>query len=205
VKRGPESKTEFQDIYDAFNERIRRYLARLIGAADSEDLVQEVFLKVHAALGNFRGDSSLSTWIYRIATNAAMDHLRKSPPLRPEPAGGEASDDEIGPGEEEHGAERVPSLDTQVIRKEMNECIRGIVDGLPENYRAVLVLSDIEGFANKEIADVLGLSMETVKIRLHRARTRLKEELKHHCNFYRDDRNELACDRKPTPLKVLKK
>ncbi len=87
----------------------------------------------------------------------------------------------------------------------MNECIRGLVNGLPENYRIVLVLSDLEGFTNAEIGEVLGLSLETVKIRLHRARLALKKSMGHACDLYRDERNELSCDRKPVPLKFRKK
>ncbi len=200
------SQYEFQDIYSSFNEKIRRYLARLIGEADSEDVTQEVFLKVNAGLNDFRGESSLSTWIYRIATNAAMDHLRKVQPGQTEHKAGGPVDDDLD-SKDSVGAsqEIVPPLDGQLIRKEMNDCIRGIVDGLPENYRQVLILSDLEELKNNEIAEVLDISLETVKIRLHRARARLKKELQHHCNFYRDDRNELACDRKAPSLKFLKK
>ena len=71
------------------------------------------------------------------------------------------------------------------------------VDRLPANYRAVLVLSEIEGFANREIAEITGLSLETVKIRLHRARLKLHAALEHGCTIQRDDRNEVACDRRP--------
>ncbi len=198
------SRYEFQDIYSSFNEKIRRYLSRLVGETDSEDMTQEVFVKVNAGLKDFRGDSSLSTWIYRIATNVAMDYKRKSL-MRPQeqavegsPAGNPICEDEIAidPGF---------SPDRQLIRKEMNECIKGIVDGLPENYRAVLILSDLEELKNNEIAEVLDISLEAVKIRLHRARARLKKELEHHCSFYKDERNELACDRKAPSLKFLKK
>ncbi len=87
----------------------------------------------------------------------------------------------------------------------MNDCIRGIVDSLPENHRTVLVLSDLEGLTNAEICEVLDLPLDTVKIRLHRGRKRLKKELEAKCLFYRDDWNELACDRKTTPLKFRKK
>ncbi len=194
---------KFQDIYDSYHEKIRRYLARLVGEADSEDVTQEAFLRVNAGLNDFRGDSSLSTWIYRIATNAAMDHLRKSDPLK-QANDSHSTEDSLNKEEKsvDHDA---PALDTQLIRKEMNECIRGIVEGLPENYRTVLILSDLEELSNSEIAEVLDISLETVKIRLHRARARLKKELEHHCSFYRDERNELACDRKTSPLKFLKK
>jgi RNA polymerase sigma-70 factor (ECF subfamily) len=204
VKRGAENKQDFQDIYSNFNEKLRRYLARLVGEAESEDVTQEVFLKVNASLAEFRGDSSLSTWIYRIATNTAIDHNRKSSArLKEQTADGHLPDDSMP--EESMTVDPTPPQDRQLIRKEMNDCIKGVVDGLPESYRTVLILSDLEELANNEIAEVLDISLETVKIRLHRARTRLKKELEHHCSFYKDERNELACDRKVPLLKFLKK
>ena len=196
----------FEEIYSEFFPRISSYLGRFVGAQEAEDVTQEVFLKVSAALSNFRGGSSLSTWIYRIATNTALDHLRKTRPAQPEPEINNPASDGLVP-EETAGINGGggPALDKELIRKEMNECIRGIVDGLPENYRMVLVLSEMEGFRDAEIARILGVSLETVKIRLYRARARLRRELEANCNFYRDERNELACDRKPAPLKFLKK
>jgi RNA polymerase sigma-70 factor (ECF subfamily) len=68
---------DFHSIHDAYRPRILRYLTRLAGAADAEDLTQQVLLKISQSLGQFRGDASLSTWIYRIATNAALDQLRR--------------------------------------------------------------------------------------------------------------------------------
>jgi RNA polymerase sigma-70 factor (ECF subfamily) len=204
LKRGAENKQDFQDIYSNFKEKLRRYLARLVGEAESEDVTQEVFLKVNASLAEFRGDSSLSTWIYRIATNTAIDHNRKSSTrLKERTADGHLPDDPMP--EESMTVDPTPPQDRQLIRKEMNDCIKGVVDGLPENYRTVLILSDLEELTNNEIAEVLDISLETVKIRLHRARTRLKKELEHHCSFYKDERNELACDRKVPLLKFLKK
>ncbi len=190
---------DLSSLYAEYYPKIAGYLRRLVGEAEAEDVAQEAFLKVGKALGGFRGESSLSTWIYRIATNAAMDHLRK-----PDHQAGDLPDDDSESGNtvEDAGS---PLLDTVLIRKDMNECIRGIVEGLPENYRSVLVLSELEGFTNQEIADILDVSLETVKIRLHRARTRLRKELESHCTFYRDDRNELSCDRKTTSLKFLTK
>lgn len=196
---------DFQKIYEDHYSRMVRYLHRLVGDSNAEDVAQDVFVKVHQALDKFRGESTLSTWIYRIATNTAMDRLRSSSANilsasscltnEDDPA------DEIGRASDDSA----PRLDTLLIRKDMSDCIRGIVDSLPENYRAVLVLSDLEGLTNGEICEVLALSLETVKIRLHRGRTRLRKELEAKCNFYRDDRNELACDRKTTSLKFIKK
>jgi RNA polymerase sigma-70 factor (ECF subfamily) len=191
---------EFQNIHDVYRPKIVRYLAHLVGKRDVEDLVQEVFMKVNHALKTFRGESQLSTWIYRIATNAALDWLR-SPSSRQK--GQESlSEESLAEGEMEiidkdpWTGEKIPSIETSVIRKEMNECIRGIVEKLPENYRTVVVLSELEGFRDDEIAEILGVSIHTAKIRLHRARARLKKELETQCNFYRDERNEFACDRK---------
>jgi RNA polymerase sigma-70 factor (ECF subfamily) len=204
VQRASENKPDFQAIYVSFGEKIRRYLARLVGEADFEDVTQEVFLKVNASLAEFRSDSSLSTWIYRIATNAAIDHNRKSlTRLKEQAAEGHLPDNSMT--EESMAVDPTPPQDRQLIRKEMSACIRGIVDGLPENYRTVLILSDLEELTNNEIAEVLDISLETVKMRLHRARTRLKKELEHHCSLYKDERNELACDRKVPSLKFLKK
>jgi len=194
---------DFQKIHDEFRPRILRYLRRMLGDTDAEDVCQEVFVKVDRALPAFRGESSLATWVYRIATNAALDHVR-SAAFRQAKSKVESSDDDDpeGPGAKRTEATHLP--DTLLIRKDMNDCIRGIVDGLPELYRTVLVLSDLEELTNAEIAGVLGISLDAVKIRLHRGRARLRKEMDKKCVFYRDSRNELACDRKPPTLKFRK-
>jgi RNA polymerase sigma-70 factor (ECF subfamily) len=92
-----------------------------------------------------------------------------------------------------------PSVETIAIRQETNECIREFVGRLPESYRTVMVLGEIEGFKDREIAAIVGLSVDAVKIRLHRVNEMLRLELSRGCCFYRDkERNELACDRKPS-------
>jgi len=182
---------DFQRIHESFRPRVLRYLTRLVGERDAEDLAQTVMLKVSGGLQGFRGDSSLSTWIYRIATNVAMDRLRvpeREQALEEAPGAG---DDEVPPDS------RMPSAEALAIRTEMSSCIREFIDHLPEHYRIVMVLSEIEGFRNAEIAAILGISLETVKIRLHRARERLRTDLQEGCSFHRDERTGLACDRKP--------
>jgi len=193
-------EVKFHEIHDTFRPKILRYLTNLVGRPDAEDLTQEVFVKVNQALKTFRGESQLSTWIYRIATNVALDKLR-SPSFR-QTGGKSLSGDSIGEGEIEimdknpWTGENTPSIETSVVRKVMNQCIRGVVEKLPESYRTVVVLSELEGFRDDEIAEILGVSLNTAKIRLHRSRARLKKDLEAHCNFYRDERNEFACDLK---------
>jgi RNA polymerase sigma-70 factor (ECF subfamily) len=192
------SNIEFQEIHNTFRPKIHRYLTRLVGENEAEDLTQDVFVKVGQGLKNFRGDSQLSTWIYKIATNTALDRLRRSSFKKTSAASIaeaelESEDKDLWMGE------KSPTADQQSIRKEMNECIRDFIEKLPENYKSVMVLGEVEGLKNKEIGEILGISLDTVKIRLHRARAKLKKELQNHCNFYRDERNELACDKKKLP------
>jgi RNA polymerase sigma-70 factor (ECF subfamily) len=192
---------DFQTIHASYRPRICRYLVRLVGQGEAEDLTQEVFVRVSRGLPDFRGDSKLSTWIYRIATNVATDRLRSrsfketqldkaSPPDQ-----GSSTDVDALP------EEKNPSLERQLLREEMSSCVHDYINTLPENYRAVVTLSEIEGLTNQEIAEVLGLTLDTVKIRLHRGRAKLKEKLEIGCSFDRDDEDILVCDPKADPDK----
>jgi RNA polymerase sigma-70 factor, ECF subfamily len=192
---------EFQSIHDTFRPKILRYLTRFVGEDEAEDLTQTVMVKVSKGLHKFRGDSALSTWIYRIATNTALDQLRSR---AMKPASQQFSLTEKQRQSEVDSAEltipleeQTPSIEAAVIRDEMTQCIDEFTDRLPEIEKTVIVLSELEGFKNSEIAEILGVSLATVKIRLHRARDRLRKELGAGCTFYRDERNEFACDRKP--------
>jgi RNA polymerase sigma-70 factor, ECF subfamily len=181
-----QDRLDFSHVYGDFHGKIRRYLERLVGPTGAEDVTQETFAKVSQALPQFREDSSLSTWIYRIATNAAYDRLRTR--------SSRGAHDPI----DEHPtvADKEPSPDRRLARREMNDCIDDYVARLPASYRSVVILSEHEGLTNKEIADALGVTLEIVKIRLHRARARLRKDLGDGCDFYRDERNEFACDPK---------
>ncbi len=186
------AERDFQAIHAEFRPRVLRYLTRLVGERDAEDLAQAVMLKVNEGLHRFRGDSTVSTWIYRIATNTAMDKLRQQ-------KGQHVSEADLEAAERDLPAEaQIASTEETAARQEMSACIAEFVTRLPDNYRTVMVLSELEGFKNEEIASLLGFTLDTVKIRLHRARARLRKELEAGCDLSRDEGNELACDRKPT-------
>ncbi len=193
-----EDALRFQEVYRTYYSKILRHLSRLIGEGEAEDLTQEVFLKVRRGLGTFRGEASFSTWIYRIATNAALDRLRSSD--FSSRAGqcdirclDELSEAESQESDQETG-EKTPLLEQQVLRQDMGECFEGLLELLPEPMRRVYVLSDMEGMSNALIAETLGISLETVKIRLHRARRKLKEAILRHCDFYWFEGNEFVPD-----------
>jgi len=187
---------DFSEIYEDFHEKISRYLERLVGKNHAEDLTQEVFLKISKGLENFRAQSSISTWVYRIATNVALDKV-KSQSYREGARTGtlDKIDDEAETGGACLEGENL-SAEREAIRNEMNACIQEYVDKLATDYRTVIVLSEIKELSNQQIADILGISLDAVKIRLHRARARLKAEFEAGCDFYRDEEGNLACDRK---------
>jgi RNA polymerase sigma-70 factor (ECF subfamily) len=186
------SAMEFDEIFDAYHPRILRFLTKIVGPHDAEDVTQEVFDKISRRLNQFQGKSKLSTWIYRIAANTAIDRTRSA-------ASKEETTHESGLSPK---APRSPVTDRLVIRKEMSDCINEFVDKLPPDYRTVIVLSDLEGFTNKEIAEILGISLDNVKIRRHRARAKLKKALEAGCEFYYSEDNTLACDRKPIQIQT---
>jgi len=188
----------FSSVYDEFYIKILQYLRRLVGEFEAEEVTQTVFEKISRNLGSFKGESKLSTWIYRIATNTALDKL-KSSSFKHSHAGPLAHLPIHLPEIEEpasKGSNSLTSPEKMVIRDEMSECIKEFVERLPPDYRTVIVLNQLEGLTNKEIAEILGISLDTAKIRLHRARARLKKSLEEGCDFYVDERSELACDRK---------
>jgi RNA polymerase sigma-70 factor, ECF subfamily len=171
---------DFEQIYAQYQPKILRYLSRLTGDREAEDLAQEVFVKVSRGLDTFRGESQLSTWLYRIASNAAIDKLR-SAAFRQHARETALGDDCEGPakalwtGEDSHALEQI------LLQKDRFDCFVSFVRKLPLNYRMVVMLSEMEEMPCQEIAEILGVSQETVKIRLHRGRVRLLQELKAHC------------------------
>ena len=179
------AQARLEEVVRELSEPLRRYLHRLAGApADADDLLQETLARIARGLADFEGRSSLRTWAFSIATRVAIDHFRR-PESRllvvdadeaPEPAG-EAE------------------VDERLIVDEMNACVREVIDGLPADHRAALVLHDLEGLTAAETSRVCGCSLETAKIRIHRARRRLRQALEAQCTFYRGP-DGVRCDRK---------
>ncbi|MCC6177382.1 MAG: RNA polymerase sigma factor, partial [Chloroflexi bacterium] len=149
---------EFQTVYETFRPRIHRYLAARVGEDAADDVAQDVFVRIYAALPGFRGESQVTTWIYRIASNAAVDWLRGS--THRDPSGGRFSVDLITEAEDERLWADIgePSADQQVIREEMSECVQALVGRLPEAYRTALLASEEEGLKDAEAARLLGLT-----------------------------------------------
>ena len=172
--------------FDRFPDLVKRYEQKLYNfgmrmcrdRADAEDTVQETFLNVFRYLKNFRYETKFKNWLYRVAASTCIKKRRKSKfaPKR------ELSLDEFFPQEEAEVSDQVPRwalmpLD-KVLNDELLEKINEAIYTLPEKYRLVILLRDIEGFSTAETAQILNLSDANVKVRLHRARLFLRDKLK---------------------------
>lgn len=162
---------------DGFEELVRRYqrplvayVYRMVGDYDAAlDLTQEVFIKVYASLTRYRPEYKFSTWAYRIAHNAAIDHLRRY-------GNGRLEDLERGGGDNGAGsyekpfASAAPTPEQQSERAERRAEIEEVVENLPPSYRELIVLRHAHDMSYDEIAEVTGLPLGTVKNRIFRAR-----------------------------------
>ena len=182
------------DVFDEYQLPIYNYLLCMTqNQAEAEDLAQETFIRVHRSLPTFRGEASLSTWIYRIATNLSTDHFRRMATRQTEVA---LSLDEMESEQEWLDDGTSSSPQELAAQSEMSDCVQRFMAGLPPDYRAVLVLHDLQGLKNREIADALDISLSNVKIRLHRARKKLREALDTGCYVGHDERNVFVCEPK---------
>jgi RNA polymerase sigma-70 factor, ECF subfamily len=182
---GPPS---FAHVAATLSDPLLRYLQRYAGdPVVAEDLLQETLIRIDRGLPSFEGRASLKTWAFTIATRVAADHFR-----RPVNRVRIVDVDETA---DVSDADR--TADQRLVIDEMNACVREVVDSLPEDYRTAIVLHDLEGLSAIETAEVAGCSVASAKIRIHRARVRLKQAMEKECVFYRDDDNVLRCDRNP--------
>jgi RNA polymerase sigma-70 factor (ECF subfamily) len=158
----------FEELYRAHAGRLYNLTYRMAGSTDeAEDLLQEVFLHAHRKLGSFRGESSIGTWLYRLAVNHCLDFLR----------GRQARMTRSTDSLDEEGAEEpaavMPRVPTAVSRLDLERAIAR----LPDGCRAAFILHDVEGFEHNEVAGMLGVSEGTSKSQVHKARLKLRAML----------------------------
>jgi len=169
----------------AFRELVERYQRKVYGlahgmlhnAADAMDVTQEVFIKVHQYLGNFKGSSSFYTWVYRIAINLCIDQLRKDAKSQTVDYD-DALDHDYG----EEAGELLPSTwdmnpGKALDRKELSQMIQSALQTLSPNHRAVLLMREVEGLSYTEMAEVVQCNKGTIMSRLFHARRRMQEAL----------------------------
>jgi len=163
----------FATLFHSHKTRVYSLCLRMTNnAAEAEDLAQDAFLQVFRKLSTFRGDSALSTWLYRIAVNTVLMHFRRKSPFRislDEPIKG---DDNGRPARREYGS-RDGRLETSVTRVALARAI----SELPEGYRSIFLLHEVEGYQHREIAKLLGCSVGTSKSQLHKAKLRIRDLL----------------------------
>jgi RNA polymerase sigma-70 factor (ECF subfamily) len=191
-----EQGSEFSRVYEEYHGKVRAYAARLLGPEEADDLAQEVFLRISRSLGTLAEPSKLASWVYAITLNAARDAVRRRasrPPLS-SPA---AKNENVPLFQIADLRTRTP--EESATRNEMVACYLDFVKRLRPRDREVYVLSELGDLANEEIARRLSLPLGTVKMRLHRARARLYEELRRNCRCYTNARGELMGEPKTTP------
>jgi RNA polymerase sigma-70 factor (ECF subfamily) len=171
---------------DAFELVVRTFGGRLLAVArrfvrsdeDAQDVVQSAYLNAFRSLDRFEGSCQLSTWLHRIVVNTALMKLRSQ---RRKP---EQSIEELLPAFQEDGhhveqfSDWAAPADQLLERQQTRAAVRACIDQLPENYRAILVLRDIEELSTQEVADAMGMTPTAVKVRLHRARQALSTLLR---------------------------
>ena len=149
-------------LYHQYKRRVFGMAHRIVGASDAEEVAQEVFVRVFRGLAAFRGDSQLSTWIYRLTVNAALSHLARRGRRQ------EVSDETLIEMAAPPSVERDSALATRIEQAMVQ---------LPAGYRAILVLHDVEGLSHEECAAILECRVGTCKSQLHKARAKMRELL----------------------------
>ena len=181
---------EGSGFFEKYYDRIYVYLRSLLrDSNEAEDMAQETFLRAHSRRDTLKDPGALLSWLYSIATRAALDRLRqRSAVAARESAIDVAEIDPPDPG--------LPTLEQGLEQDQMSACVNRFVIGLPDTYRAVLLLHDMNGLTGPEIAAGLDIPLATVKVRLHRARRKLKAALEDGCAFTCDSRGVLVCEPK---------
>lgn len=179
-----QDENAFNELLNRYWEKVYRLAYRLTSnAEDAEEILQEVFIILMEKLGTFREESRFSTWLYRVASNASFMHLRNGRKINEK----ELSLDDYKPYNDYGALEGVAEKDwserpdSKLIGEEGSRLIEKAIGELPEEYRIVFHMKDVEGLTSKEIAKILGLTLPAVKSRVLRARLFLRDKLS---NYY---------------------
>jgi RNA polymerase sigma-70 factor, ECF subfamily len=176
-----------------FRPQVQRHILAMVrDATEAEDLTQDTYARAVERIDQLRDPQAALAWLYRIATTVSLDRLRRRR-ARTVPLDTVAAGD--GEAEWAAGRERSPTLlEGALESSDMSACVQGYLATLPDDYRVAILLRDAHGLGNAEIAQLLGCSLATAKIRVHRARARLRETLAAACEFEIDERGVLVCD-----------
>lgn len=170
--------------------RIFRYVMSMVrDTAEADDLTQDTFLRAYQRRDSLRDEGAQTAWLYRIATHICLDRLRQY--ARRNPMESDTDLDQVDLAELD-----TPSLQQTLEQDEMSECVQRYLNRLSDSYRAVILLHDMHELTALEIAQLLGESLATIKIRLHRARRKLSLALQAGCDFSHDERDVLLCESK---------
>ena len=180
-------KSAFEELFKRYSTKAYHLAYRITRKEeDAEEIIQETFINVFSKINSFQGKSAFSSWLYRITFNTSLMKLRKkkkhaSLPLEVNINCEEPFIVEYCSAEEHHRCEVFP------IKHELRNRIEQAVNSLPEEYRSIFVLRDIDGLSNQEVSELLDLTIPAIKSRLHRARLMLQARLG---NYYSDFSNE---------------
>lgn len=165
----------YRHVYELYKDRIYGLCRSMSGNDDdAADLTQEVFISAFKAIQTFRMEAAFGTWLYRIAVNRCSKALRR---FRPDQRSFEEMDAiDIAP------PSRAPGPEAQLLRKESHERVEAAIARLPDSLRTIFVLGTVEGLRYREIADILECTEDAVKMRMHRARKRVRDTLKPYFN-----------------------
>ncbi len=196
VDRYLEGETSaFDELMDRYEQKVYNLAMRMTGnPEDAYDMAQEAFLRVFKSLHRFRGNSSFSTWLYRVASNVCLDFLRKRKRSPVYISIDESLTGEDGEYQRQFEDGYSPDPEELVSRVEMQEAIQEQIGTLSDDHRLVILLRDAQGRTYQEIADILQISIGTVKSRLYRARRELRDKFTamelFNFDFVRTDDNE---------------
>jgi len=178
----------FRQLVEPCVERLFSTLYGMIGSReDAEDLLQEALLTAYRSLGSFRKEASFYTWLYRVAVNRARNELkRRARRGRMVSLDRWRTEGVAAPGDLFEVGRSGPDPEEDTARRQIQDAVHAALGEIPPKYRTVVVLKDLEGFSQEEIAEILNCSVGTVKSRLSRARDRLKEVLRPIYEEWRD-------------------